>query len=261
MDIVVSTPGSPGTTFTDNVKNQIVVFYDVLNSTPDFDNAGGLRKYLEKHYGFKQAYTRNILAFLQNCGLVNYQNVDVFENKKFFTNIGCAYVDILKCLQIANGEPESPERDEVIKRLKNIEEIIYFQCLKLMMMKKDCNYAEDFFDVLRFTDKYQHIDATEYLLIQYEREQNPHDFLIQMQKRLSMYRDGLISINVKTKTKNDTSGKAKSVNSFPYVHGNFTKAGVLRKNDENQFYINEERRSEVDSAIKEIGEIWQISVM
>lgn len=35
MDIVVSTPGSPGTTFTDNVKNQIVVIYDVVNSTDD----------------------------------------------------------------------------------------------------------------------------------------------------------------------------------------------------------------------------------
>lgn len=83
MDIVVSTPGSPGTTFTDNVKNQIVVIYDVVNSTDDFDNVSGLRTYLEVHYGFKQTYTRNILAFLQNCGIVTYQNVDGFQNKKF----------------------------------------------------------------------------------------------------------------------------------------------------------------------------------
>ncbi|MBM6685599.1 hypothetical protein H9X90_10610 [Faecalicatena contorta] len=261
MDIVVSTPGSPGTTFTDNVKNQIVVIYDVVNSTDDFDNVSGLRTYLEVHYGFKQTYTRNILAFLQNCGIVTYQNVDGFQNKKFFTNIGCAYVDILKCLQIANEEPESPERDAVIRDLKNIEEIIYFQCLKLMMMKTDCNYAEDFFDVLRFTDRYQHIDSTEYLLIQYEREQNHRDFLSKMQQRLFQYRDRLISINVKTKTKNDSNGKTKSVNSFPYVQGNFTKAGVFVKNKDNQFFINEKRRTEVDSAIKEIEARWQTLAM
>ncbi len=261
MDITVSTPGSPGTSFTDNVKNQIVIIFDVINNHEDFDSTGALRKYLEEKHGLKQAYTRNILAFLQNCGIVDYQNITTFKNKKFFTNIGCTYVDILKCLKVANEEPESSERNEVIKRLKKIEEIIYFQCLVIMMKNKECTYALDFYDVLRFTEQYDHIDATEYLLIQYEREQSPDDFLEKMEDRLMKYRDGLLSINIKTKTKNDDSGAAKSVNSFPYVHGNFTKAGVFVKGDDNQFSINNDRKPEVEKAIEEVGEVWQTSAM
>lgn len=261
MDIVVSTPGSPGTSFTDNVKNKIIVIYDILNNTDDFENIGKLRKYLEEYHGFRQTYIRNILSFLHNCGIVDYQKGDIFKNKKFFTNIGCAYVDIIKCLQIAKKEPESQERDVIIKKLKRIEETIYFQCLKLMMMNKACNYANDFFDVLRFTDRYKHIDQVEYLLIQYERTETSGDFITKMQQRLYQYREGIININIKTKTKNNNCGKIKSINSFPYVHGNFTKSGVFIQKDNNQFCINEERRMEVDSAIKEIGKIWQISVM
>lgn len=68
-----------------------------------------------------------------------------------------------------------------------------------------------------------------------------------------------ISINVKTKTKNADDGEAKSVNSFPYVNGNFTKAGVFYKSD-GKFYITEERRSEVECAIREVGLLWQNSV-
>ena len=30
MDIVVSSPGSPGTSFTENVKDKIVIIFDVL---------------------------------------------------------------------------------------------------------------------------------------------------------------------------------------------------------------------------------------
>ena len=65
------------------------------------------------------------------------------------------------------------------------------------------------------------------------------------------YIEGAISINVKTKTKNADDGAAKSVNSFPYVNGNFTKAGVFFKED-SKFSIVEERRSEVEYAIKEV---------
>ena len=260
MDIVVSSPGSPGTSFTDNVKDKIVIMFDVLETNDDFDNARDFGTHLEP-YGFNWNYTRNILPFLQNCGIVNYQNIDEWKNKSIFTNIGHAYVDILKCLQIARNEPESMERDAVIEKLKTIEQTIYFQCLVIMMKNKDCNYAEDFFDVLRFVDIYEHIDATEYLLIQYEREQDHQHFMSSMASRLQQYRDGVLSINVKTKTKNDDAGAPKSVNSFPYVHGNFTKAGVFIKNDDNQFSIVESRRTEVDRAIEEVGSVWQNSAM
>lgn len=260
MDIVVSSPGSPGTSFTDNVKDKIVIMFDVLEASDDFDNARDFGTHLEP-YGFNWNYTRNILPFLQNCGIVSYQNISKWENKHIFTNIGHAFVDILKCLQIARNEPASSTRDDVIEKLKIIEETIYFQCLVIMMKNKSCNYAEDFFDVLRFVDTYEHIDATEYLLIQYEREQDHQDFMARMRSRIQQYRDGVLSINVKTKTKNDDAGAAKSVNSFPYVSGNFTKAGVFLKNDENQFFIADQRRSEVEQAIEEVGQVWQNSAM
>ena len=256
MDIVVSSPGSPGTSFTDNVKEKIVIMYDVLESNDDFENARDFGTHLEP-YGFNWNYTRNILPFLQNCGIVNYQSITTWVNKNIFTNIGRAYIDILKCIQVAKKEPESLERDAVIEKLKNIEEVIYFQCLVVMMKNKDCNYAEDFFDVLRFVDEYDHIDSTEYLLIQYEREQDHQDFMKRMATRLQQYRDGIISINVKTKTKNDAAGAAKSVNSFPYVHGNFTKAGVFQKGDSNQFFITDSRRPEVEAALEEVKPVWQ----
>ena len=260
MDIVVSSPGSPGTSFTENVKEKIVIMFDVLESNDDFSSARDFGTHLEP-YGFNWNYTRNILPFLQNCGIVYYQNIDVWHNKKIFTNIGHAFVDVLKCLQVARKEPVSRERDIVIDKLQKIEQTIYFQCLVIMMKNKNCNYAEDFFDVLRFVDIYGHIDATEYLLIQYEREQDRKDFLSRMASRLQQYRDGLISINVKTKTKNDDAGAAKSVNSFPYVSGNFTKSGVFVKNDDNHFSIVENRRPEVNRALEEVGKVWQNSAM
>lgn len=257
MEIVVSSPGSPGTTFTDNVKSQIVVIHDVLSDTKNFENAGELRAFLEEKYGYKQAYLRNIMAFLQNCGIVNYQRNTSFANDQFFTNIGYAYVDILKCLSVVEKEADSDEKKMVMKALKNIEEAIYFQCLIIMMKNKECNYAQDFFDVLRFADIYKSIDSTEYLLIQYARDKNPTSFLTDIKDIVTGYRDGSIDIQVKTKTKNDSQGDAKSVNSFPYVHGNFSKAGIFYKGLDNRFYINETRRLEIDSAIKELNVVWQ----
>lgn len=256
MDIIVSSPGSPGTSFTENVKDKIVVIFDVLANSEDFDTIRDLGKRLEP-FGFNWNYTRNILPFLQNCGIVNYQNVAKLENKRFFTNLGCAYVDILKSLQIARKEPQGIERDELIKALERIQESIYFQCLVNVMRNKDCNYSRDFFDVLCFVDLYQSIDSTEYLLIQHFRNNYEDDYLLEMQDTVRNYRDGSIAVNVKTKTKNDDSGTAKSVNSFPYVQGNFQKAGVLIKSDDGRYFINEARRPEIDSAMREVEKVWQ----
>lgn len=256
MEITVSSPGSPGTSFTENVKEKIVIIYDVLESSDNFDSVRDLGTHLEP-YGFNWNYTRNILPFLQNCGIVSYQNLTPFENKHFFTNIGHAYVDILKSISIAKKEPASSERDVLLKNLESIQETIYFQCLIIMMKNKECNYAHDFFDVLIFTDKYDSIDGTEYLLIQYQRENGGKDFIDGMSDLVKGYRDGSISISVKTKTKNDESGAAKSVNSFPYVQGNFQKAGVFYKGEDGRYYINENRRTEVDNAIREVSLIWQ----
>lgn len=258
MDIVVSSPGSPGTSFTENVKEQIIKIFDVLCEHEDFSSAGDLRKFLEKEYGFKQAYTRNILAFLQNCGIVNYQNNTKLDNKNFFTDIGKSYVDILKCIKVMNDQQNADPF--VLEKLQSIEQVIYFRCLVLMMKNKECNYAQDFFDVLRFVDFYGSIDSTEYLLIQYERENTFGDYIRQMADRVNKYREKLIDIKVHTKTKNDNKGDAKSVNSFPYVNGNFSKAGVLVKSDSNRFAFNMERQAEIQSAIREVSTVWQSSM-
>lgn len=258
MDIVISSPGSPGTSFTDNVKDQIITFFDALCEHEDFDSAGGLRQYLEEKYGFNQSYTRNILAFLQNCGIVNYQNLEVFENDKVFTNIGKAYVDILKSIKTMSEQEDINE--VVLAKLQSIEKIIYFQCLVLMMKNKDCNYAQDFFDVLRFVEKYDSIDSTEYLLILYERENFEGDYISTMTDIVNQYRQNQLVVNVYTKTKNNEKGDSKSVNSFPYVTGNFSKSGVFLKDDSGRYRFNKDRSVEIKRAIEEVSEIWQKSV-
>ena len=93
MDITVSSPGSPGTSFTDNVKDKILVIFEVLSSNDDFESVRALGAELEKH-GLNWNYARNILPFMQNCGMVEYRDVDVIDNKRFFTNIGHTYIDI-----------------------------------------------------------------------------------------------------------------------------------------------------------------------
>lgn len=251
MNITVSSPGSPGTSFTDNVKDKILIIFDVLDKNKDFSSVRDLGAELEK-YGINWNYARNILPFLQNCGIVNYQDVAAIENKKFFTNIGNAYVDILRAIKTVKAEPAGELRDEILAKLEKIQEEIYFQCLVIMMKRPDCNYGYDFFDVLWFVKQYGSIDSTEYLLIQYEREVNPDNYLVDMGDTVRRYRNGTITIHVKTKTKNDESGAAKSVNSFPYVQGNFVKAGVFYKGNDNRYYIVNDRMPEIIKAIQEV---------
>ncbi len=258
MDIIVSHPGSPGTSFTDDVKNMIVLMNDELENKADFGSLADFRKHLES-CGLNSNYARNILPFLQCCGIVKYNNITSFENKKIFTNIGHVFIDVLKSIKIAEGEPPSADRDAIVELLGKIQETIYFQCLVIMMKTPESKYATDFFDVLRFVHKYGHIDWTEYMLILFEREQNPTYFLENMADLVQHYRDGTESINVKGKTKNGDVVDAKGINSFPYVHGNFTKAGVFLE-ENNKFYIKEERRAEVECAIREVGLLWQNSV-
>ena len=257
MDITVSSPGSPGTSFTDNVKAQIVLLYDELSSHDDFSSLSDFKNHLGT-CGLNASYIRNILPFLQYCGIVKYENVSPFVNENFFTNIGKAYVDVLKSIQIAKAEPDCEEKTDILNSLEKIQEIIYFQCLVIMMKTQECNYSKDFYDVLCFMKEFESIDSTEYLLIQYEREQSEADMLKRLGAYIGQYRDGTISVNVKTKTKNADDGKAKSVNSFPYVSGNFSKAGVVQKY-ENRFYLNKERISEIECALREVDIVCQNS--
>lgn len=248
MDITVSSPGSPGTSFTDNVKDRILLISDVLETNQNFSSVRDLGTALEKR-GLNWNYARNILPFLRNCGMVQYQDVKTIENKYFFTNIGNAYVDILRVIKIVKTEPQNNLTDELIVMLEKIQEIIYFQCLVIMMKNPHCNYGYDFFDVLWFVEKYGSIDSTEYLLIQYERSVNPDSYMVDIGEIVKQYRNGTIVINVTTKTKNNENGK---VNSFPYVNGNFIKAGVFFKGNDNRYYIVNKRMPEIIKAIREV---------
>ena len=145
----------------------------------------------------------------------------------------------------------------MIEGLERIQESIYFQCLVYMMKNRECNYSRDFFDVLCFVNLYQSIDSTEYLLIQHFRNNSGDDYLLEMEDTVCQYRSGAIAVNVKTKTKNDDRGAAKSVNSFPYVQGNFQKAGIFIKTDDGRYCINEARCPEIDAAIREVEKTWQ----
>ena len=121
-----------------------------------------------------------------------------------------------------------------------------------MMKNENCNYSYDFYDVLRFIKMYGSIDSTEYLLIQHERKNEPATFMDNMSDIVSKYRSGQLHINIKAKTKNDESGTAKSVNSFPYVSGNFVKAGVFCKDEDERYRFCDDRIEEIETAIKEV---------
>ena len=252
MDITVSSPGSPGTSFTENVKEKILILFDVLERNGNFASMGDLGAELQR-FGINWNYARNILPFLKNCGIVKYQEASPIESRSFFTNIGYAYVDILRSIKAVKEEPESGLRREVLARLERIQQGMDFQCLVLMMKNPECNYGYDFFDVLCFVVKYGSIDSTEYLLIQHEREVHPEGYLDAMQDMVHRYRSGSIAIRIKTRTKNGESGRAKSVNSFPYVWGNFVKAGVFEKREDGRYYMAEDRMPEIQNAVQEVG--------
>lgn len=247
MDITISSPGSPGTSLTPNVKSQIVLMFDELVKADDFESLSDLKNHLEK-CGLNKDYVRNILPFLQFCGIIEYSNIKKFVNEKFFTDIGKAYVDILKSIAILKEEPESDDKKALLGYLENIQETIYFQCLVIMMKSSECNYAMDFFDVLRFVQKYGYIDKTEYFLVIYERNHAEGEYLDNIKETIEEYRNGEIDINVKTETASADEGK---VNSFPYVSGNFVKAGIFYK-EKNKCYIVESRKAEVEAAIEEV---------
>lgn len=62
MNITISSPGSPGTSYTDDVKKMIITFFDELNSNPDFDSLSQFKAHLEE-LGYSNDYVRNILPF------------------------------------------------------------------------------------------------------------------------------------------------------------------------------------------------------
>lgn len=252
MEIIVSSPGSPGTSFTDNVKEQIILLSDELEKNKDFANLPAFKNHL-KACGLNANYVRNILPFLQYCGLVKYEGIRIFDNKNFFTNIGHAYVNALRCIKIAKNEPDSDIKDNILSSLEKIQEQIYFQCLIIMMKNLECNYSVDFLDVLRFIDMYGYIDLTEYLLILHFRESEKENYISKLEDTVKKYRNHEIEVIVKSKTKNatDGEGEAKSVNSFPYVTGNFQKAGIMEKRD-NKFYFVNGKKNEIRNAIEEV---------
>lgn len=247
MDITISSPGSPGTSLTPNVKKQIVLMFDELNKNENFGSLSELKEHLGR-CGLNKDYVRNILPFLQFCGIVKYSNISSFENDKFFTDIGKAYIKVLKSIDTLEKESEDTDKNILLEYFENIQEIIYFQCLVIMMKSSECNYAIDFFDVLRFVYKYGYIDIQEYFLIIYERNHAEASYIDDMAEIIQQYRSGEIDINVKTETSSTDEGK---VNSFPYVNGNFVKAGILYK-EKNRFYIVQNRKAEIEAAIEEV---------
>ena len=201
-------------------------------------------------------YARNIFPFIQNCGIVKYQDESI-KNDEFFTDLGKGLIDIWESIEIAQKEEDSEEKEEILSALRKIEGSVLFQCLVVLMKNKDCNYSRDFFDVLLFAYQYGSIDSTEYLLIQHMRENEPDDYIRRMKKYVEQYRAKEMEINIKTQTKNGLSDETKSVNSFPYVHGNFSKAGVMAKNSDSRYYVVDERKDEVREALEKVGKIWE----
>lgn len=246
MDITISSPGSPGTSYTDDVKKMIVIFFDELSNKPDFKSLPDFKIHIQG-LGYSNDYVRNILPFLQFCGIVQYGKMDTFQNKKFFTNIGYAYIESLKCIEIASSEPESDNQKQIVELLEEIQETIFFQCLVIMMKSQKCKYAVDYFDVLRFIYRYGNIDITEYSLLIYERNKGIENYIDNMNDTVQLYRKGDININVISSTRKK-NGK---VNTFSYLNSILVRAGVIAKENK-KFYIVEKKRAEIEAAISEV---------
>lgn len=76
-------------------------------------------------------------------------------------------------------------------------------------------------------------------------------------KKKVLRNDGEIYTLSPYKDKNDENGAARSVNLFPYVNGNFLKAGAFVKDEDGRYQFNMNRQSEIQSAIMEVSQIWQ----
>lgn len=262
MDIWISSPGGPGTSLIDTIKQNILTLASVLNKHEDFDSLKEFKTYMTS-FGMSENYLRNIFPYIQNLGFVDYTNLNPFKNDNFFTNLGYAFLDVLRSVEIANKEKDSDTKELVLQDLRSIEQVIVFQGMKKMMMSEKCGYAIDFFDVLRFVKKYKSIDLTEYFFLIYARNLKEDDYLDKMGEKIYKYRSNQLKFNVHTKIKKNIkstmnrAGEAKRINTFPYVKGNFVEAGILVPIDNGRFKLNERRRSEIDSALEEIAE-WRI---
>lgn len=263
MNIRITSPGGPGTSLIDSVKKSILTLASELENNSDFDSLKAFKTHMTS-FGMSEDYLRNIFPYMQNIGFVDYANLKPFVNKQFFTNLGYAYLDVLKSVEIVNAEEDTETKESILAYLNSIEQVILFQGMKKMMMTEKCKYAIDFLDVFRFVNKYESIDLTEYFLLIYERNTGEEDYLSKMEPLVRKYRLKQLTIDVSTEiTKNikntmNPTGAAKRINTFPYVKGNFVEAGIFVATDDGRFKINESRRSEIDSALKEIEEKWQI---
>ena len=262
MNIKISSPGGPGTSLIENVKKNILILASELEKNDDFESLKAYKIHMTT-FGMSEDYLRNIFPYMQNIGLVDYANLKPFENHKFFTNLGYAFLDVLRSVELVNEEDDSETKEVVLEYLSSIEQVILFQGMKKMMMSESCRYGIDFWDVLRFVNKYDSIDLTEYFLLIYERNSGEENYLENMGPIVEKYRLNTLTINVSTEIKKkikstmNKAGAAKRINTFPYVKGNFVEAGILVPIDEGRFKINEDRRNEIDSALKEIEEKWQ----
>ena len=170
MDIWISSPGGPGTSLIDTIKQNILTLASVLNKHEDFDSLKEFKTYMTS-FGMSENYLRNIFPYIQNLGGIYEQNYNKnLKNDNFFTNLGYAFLDVLRSVEIANKEKDSDTKELVLQDLRSIEQVIVFQGMKKMMMSEKCGYAIDFFDVLRFVKKYKSIDLTEYFFLIYARK-------------------------------------------------------------------------------------------
>ncbi len=257
LRISISSPGGPGTSLIDSIKKMVLEIFMELDKHENFGSLNSVRMHLTR-LGMRDDYLRNIFPFLQNIGFINYANLNPFQNKDLFTNLGKAFIDIRSSIEIAEQEEDSETKEDVIKYLGLMEQSVILQGMKRMMMSKSCRYASDYFDVLRFVNKYNSIDLTEYFLLIYERNRGEEGYLDKINETIQKYRQGKLNIIVTTeikknikKTQNAT-GAPKRINTFPYIKGSFLAAGIFSTTDDDRCRLNEAKRQEIDSVLREI---------
>ncbi|MDY4798656.1 MAG: hypothetical protein SO157_04870 [Bullifex sp.] len=273
MDIVISSPGSPGTSLTEDVKNKMLKMHDVLMKKDSFSTTKEFKDYLIMEYGFNASYTRNVFPFLQFCGFIKYGESECFDNHSFFTKTGKTFVDIIRSRREIEDRDEFPDKEYLLTKLRHMENVIYFQGLVTMMKDRTCNYASIFYDVLQFVKVFETITTLEYMLLLHLRDNKPDSYFQELNNIVPQYRNGDIDLSVKVKTRKTIKKKSpeneeiKKVatdpkeNSFPYVSGNFLKAGIFIKPDIHTFAINKDRLAEIESAMREVRKVWQSSTV
>ena len=245
MQFTLINPKSPGSKFNEYTDNIILFCNDLLNSkTEEIGSYKSIRVEMEKSGVSKDTYLRNVFSFLRNCGFVFYEKGEIINYKKFFTELGKNYIEVLKSEKVLKETPLGENKQKTVyEELAKIKSLLILEGIKNVMLNEECTYNLVFKELLQFLYLYKSIDESEFAFLLYKSQKNELTDFTLIKNEIEKYRNNELELNFKTeKTKEIESGTDNSgkVPSFGYFLDIFAAANIVYKeNKEKRYYLNE----------------------